>query len=100
MFAWPLNAHLLAELVELLGEGRVHPVAIAAWGLAEQTGPDAGQPGLILQPVAAEHHKPLDVVELAVQVRAGQEHGLLYERDPYLQAQLLGRPLELRLDLF
>src|SRR3954468_15351181 len=100
MFAWPLNTHLLAELVELLGEGRVHPVAVAARGLAEEAGPDAGQPGLLLQPVSTEHHEPLDVVELTVQVRPGQEYGLLDERDPCLQAQLLRRPLELRLDLF
>ena len=88
------------SLSSCLVKDGVYAVAIAARGLAEQAGPDAGQPGLLLQPVPAEHHEPLDVVELAVQVRRGQEHGLLYERDPHLQIQFLGRPLELGLELF
>ena len=92
------DADLVHELRQLLGDGGRDAVALASRWLVEETGPDAGQAGAVLQLFPAVDALALELVQTALERLRRQEDDRLDARERPC-AELLRRLLELGLEL-
>ena len=78
------------QLRQLFGEGGGYAVFVASGGLVEEVVPDAWERGLLFESVPAVDASALELVELAAEVRRGEEDGWLDARDVKLGGYLVG----------
>ena len=82
------DADLVHKFRQLLREGGRDAVALAGWWLVEETGPDAGQAGAVLQLVPAVDALALELVQAALEGLRRQEDDRLDARERVFDVEL------------